>query len=470
MNNNKIAIAVLAVSLLSFGSYGGHGLHAEEKKPESDSRISDKVINPIAENFPERPAPLIEWGDDLLGPGKLSEGFVSPTGAVWRPSLIVYGTFRSALQYFDTGGSQKFTEWANQLNLFANLSLTASERFVLGFRFLDGDPTTGSNLTGYVFEPDSNKGYVNGSNTQVERFFFEGDLAELFPGLDPDGTAGLDIGFSIGRQPISFQEGIIINDIIDSIGITQNSIRIGDTSNIRITALYGWGEVHRNGVLDNESELYGLFFASDHPSTSINIDLIYLDNQQGVVDRWFSGISFIQRIGLVNTAFRGFLSDTVSDPDNTPLASLVTFEVSIIPVHTDDLVYINGYYGEDNFIQAGLEPGRSGPLSRIGIIYDGAGIGNYAAALTSNPGDSYGVSMGWQTFFGPLYGKQRRQLIVEVGGRNDQSSLDNDSVALAVRYQEAFGTRLVIRLDGFVAEHSVASDNRGVRSEILIKF
>ena len=76
----------------------------------SDSRISDQVITPKPNKLPERPRPIVEIGDRFLGVGPLSKGFTLPTGAVWQPSFLVFGSYRSALQAVDRGG-QTDSEW-----------------------------------------------------------------------------------------------------------------------------------------------------------------------------------------------------------------------------------------------------------------------------------------------------------------------------------------------------------------------
>ena len=56
---------------------------------------------PQTEEVGDRLEPLVELGNDFLGQGTLGDGIELPTGAVWRPSLLVFGTLRSALQTWD---------------------------------------------------------------------------------------------------------------------------------------------------------------------------------------------------------------------------------------------------------------------------------------------------------------------------------------------------------------------------------
>ena len=66
---------------------------------ERTSRISlDAVTHSDFEHFPKRPKPILELGDDFLGPGNIGKGWELATGAVWQPSVVVFGTYRTAMQ------------------------------------------------------------------------------------------------------------------------------------------------------------------------------------------------------------------------------------------------------------------------------------------------------------------------------------------------------------------------------------
>ena len=163
-----------------------------------NSRLSDEPTKFFTQgDIPERPALLLELGDAFLGEGNLSSGFELPTGAVWQPSLWVFGTLRSALQTIDTGDADRITEWANRFDFFANLQLTGTEKIVLGIRPLDKNRP--GQFSGYTFEPDDDDGFDNELNANIRTFFAEGDFGSLFPDLDPVGTSILDFGFTVGR-------------------------------------------------------------------------------------------------------------------------------------------------------------------------------------------------------------------------------------------------------------------------------
>ena len=202
-----------------------------------NNRLSDDVV-PLSvqlDSFPRRPKPLLEIGEPLLDTGDLREGFELPTGAVWQPSFIAWGTYRTALQsHYD--GNDYISEWANRFDLFGNLYLTFTERILFDVRILDRE----GRFTGYTFDaPNENIGFHSELNFDLTTLFFEGDFGELFPFLDREDKYGLDFAFSVGRQPISFQQGILIDDTIDAIGVTKINLKPGGTVNLRTTFLWG---------------------------------------------------------------------------------------------------------------------------------------------------------------------------------------------------------------------------------------
>ena len=102
---------------------------------ESPSRLSSEAIPLQIADVPDRPRLLSEFlfvplGDTFLGSGSLGPEFTLPTGAVWRPSLWIFGTYRTAVQTFDNGITPRRAEWANRLDLFGNLKLSGTEQDV----------------------------------------------------------------------------------------------------------------------------------------------------------------------------------------------------------------------------------------------------------------------------------------------------------------------------------------------------
>ena len=110
----------------------GHPTWAAETSEFSDEPIPMKT----PDELPARTPPLVEVGPDFLGPGNIPEGIELPTGAVWTPALWVFGSYRTALQYFDRGPTDQLEEWRNRLDLFANVHMTPTERLLVGLSLI----------------------------------------------------------------------------------------------------------------------------------------------------------------------------------------------------------------------------------------------------------------------------------------------------------------------------------------------
>ncbi|MBG90148.1 MAG: hypothetical protein CMO80_25065 [Verrucomicrobiales bacterium] len=433
----------------------------------SKSRFSDEPAPMDTEGYPDRPKLLIEWGDDFLGTGNLQKGIRLPTGAVWSPNFWVFGEFRSALQTFDPGNNPRRTEWANRLDLFANLELSPTERVLVGFRPLDRN----GRFTGYTFEPASGRGGDEDftENSLVPRtFFFEGEFGEIFPLIDASDSANYDYGFSIGRQPFSLQDGLLINDdALDMIGITRNALLPRGGAHYRITGFFAANEVDRNNNSpDNDALVFGLSTFFDYPKSTIEADAIYVNS--GDANGFYAGIGGIQRIGKISTTFR--INQSVALDDESPqvaTGTLLFSEASYSPAYTHDNIYANAFLGIDNFSSAVRGPVAGGPLGRIGILFAAVGLGNYGAPLSNRPNRAVGGAVGYQKFFGDL---RRRQIVFEAGAFQPTNERDTAAQGLGVRFQQAFGKHSILVLDVFGALRQESRESFGGRAELRVKF
>ncbi len=495
----------------------GHGGASDDHA--SESRLSPDPIPLQLEGFPQRPKPILELGAPFLGTGRIGRGFRIPGGAVWQPSFLLFGTFRSAVSSFDNDVTTS-TQWANRLDLFGNLYLSGTERLVFGLRPLDETVDDGTrHFSGYRgFSPDplDRGGWENALNFDwdtVTHLFFEGDFGEIFPNLDQGEKRALDLGFSVGRQPINFQEGLLINDFIDAVGITRNNLKPKGTVNLRMTGLFAWNQINRNtpsaqGEIRNlegdSSQLYGLFTETDWRWTTMAADFIYVqggtfrgdgltipDVKAG--DGIYMGASFIQRLGDMNSSFRVLASLPVGEetPGDNGRAitnparkgTLFFAELSWTPHHTHNLIYANGFLALGNYRAAALDGTIPGPLARAGLLFAGPGVGNYPGALSPTAGQVVGGDLGYQMFFDHT----RRQLIVETGGRISTEDCTAGvpcgphSFAGGARLQQAFGRRFVVGVDGYASYERSRGDvvpangdkgrlQIGGRLELLVKF
>ena len=434
---------------------------------ESGSALSTKPI-PMKKDseLPSRTPPLIEIGPRFLDSGNIDPGITLPTGAVWQPALWVFGNYRTALQYFDSGPGPENQEWANRLDLVANLKLSATERIVLGVSPLRRD----GQFTGYTRKGEQQDSFTSEFNANVTTLFFEGEFGEIFPNLDPDDRLGLDIGFSVGRQPLFFQEGIMINDTIDAVGLTRDTNIIpGSSVDSRITVLFGWNDVHRNDNRDDQDAVIaGLFTETDFRSNTLNVDFAYAFSNTGTgSDLGAVGVGSVQRIGHYNSAI--WINHSWTPDENTTVANngtLLFGQFSRTLPHSEDFVYLNAFWGIDQYASVARDPTAGGPLGQMGLLYASVGLGSYGSALSNSANDAVGITVGYQSF----YNNEKTQLVLEIGGRHATVSDQNAAIALGARLQIALGDRYYVQFDGFVSDQEGGTQGAGLRTELGVRF
>ncbi len=434
-----------------------------------EALIDEYVPFQTVGDIPARPALFLELGDPFLDTGQLGKGFEVPIiGAVWQPRLWSYFINRTALQTFDNGapGRIRDSEVADRLDFFFNLQLTGTEKILLGLRPVDNNRP--GRFTRYTFNgaDDDSK---NEFNIDIETFFFEGDVGRLIPNLDPAGMKPIDFGFTVGRQPITFQEGIIINDTVDAVGFVRNNLPFPNTSNLRISGMWAWDRLNRNDDFRGaEANMYALFTLVDASVSTYNLDLIYVDdNADG--DGLYVGASAIQRItslGGLSTAFRINSSFALDDEIGGNVVGdgvLLTAELSHIVIGSDDIWYVNPFLGIGNFTQAGREPIVGGPLANSGILFASPNLSTYGAEISPFTDDVVGAAIGYQAF----WDHKRRNLILELAGRHDTEGDEFDSIGVGFQLQQAVGQHVQLQLEGFYTANERRGDGSGARFEVL---
>lgn len=422
------------------------------------------------DDLPPRTAPLVELGPKFLSTGNIAPGFKTLTGAVWTPSLWVYGNYRTAYQVYDdtNNNNQQVREWANRLDLFANLQLSGTERILLGITPLH-DRKTGE-FSGQRYAPGERE-TINEIDADIDTFFFEGDIAELFPNWDYNDSTRNDIGFSIGRQNVTFMDGFLVNDNMDGIGLSKNNIRFEGNTNIinwRSSFFVGLNGVNRNNnVEDSESKLYGWFNQIDTIKSTYNVDLVYVDGE-AAGDLINLGVDAIQRLGKLNTTFRAAFSSAVGEETSESSDGTILFtELSWIPAHTHDNVYLNGFATFDNFTSAARGALTGGPLGRTGILFASPSLGSAPAPISNSARESAGVAWGYQLFSEDL----RKQFVFEVGARVEGESSERDEYGIGMRYQHAIGQRTFGQVDLFATSLEGSKDiDHGIRLEMQFKL
>lgn len=446
------------------------GCHDHPATELSDIPIG---IQPV----PERPPLIVEWNESFLATGFLERGLETPTGAVWRPALWIFGESRSAVQYTDMNRAiDPVAEYVSRLDLFAQVNLSGTERVLMQFRPLDEEAGASREFTGYdLRNGDSFDGY----NFRFNTLFFEGDFGEIFPMLDPDDSRFLDYGFSVGRMPLIAQQGLLINeDMLDAVTVTRNTLNEGALLNLRATGVYAWGGINRNSATrdgnayDSASRMVALLTESDFAETTINMDIAYVfGNEVGTGDLLAFGISGIQRHHLFHNTYNTSLHFLASYPTNgrttyADQGELLFAQTSWTPHGTTDLIYVNGFWAIDQFTSPARGPLAGSPLGQTGILYSAPGLGRLGAPIGTRTNDRVGGSLGYQIF----YDQSRQQVILEFGGHKETEGNNSGALGAALRWQRAIGQHYIFLLDGYAAKPEGNDIIPGARAELRMKF
>ena len=195
--------------------------------------------------------------------------------------------------------------------------------------------------------------------------------------------------------------------------------------------------------------------------------MVYVDADDNTGDGFYAGVSAVQRIGHFNTAFRVAFSEPLDgETPQVSRGSIVFGEVSWTPAYSHDNIYVNFSWADGRYSSAARGPATGGPLGQIGILFAAVGLGRYGAALGNDAVDSVGAAVGWQTFSDD----NRRQLIIELGGRTDTGGSNRDSIAVGARFQQAIARRFVARIEGFVSSRQGFDEGWGARFEWVTKL
>ncbi len=407
----------------------------------------------------------------------MRKGFTLPTGAVWQPSFLVYGTFLTAVQgreVQETGAG--FREVPGRANFFGNLFLTPTERVVVGVRPLDQNGA----FTGYTQRArpvgSAPEGFNSELNFALRTLFFEGDLGEIFPNLDRDDSAGLDLYFSVGRQPLAFQDGLLINeDMVDMVGLTKANLKIGALINMRVTGIFGWGGITRHSVSGNQNDasakMFGLLVEIDTRSSTIELDALYVAGDEVSGKGLHMGLGVTRRLGRFNNTIRvlASLPNGVETEFNRP-GVLIHDQFSWTPHRGINLAYVTAYTGIGQFRSAARGPLVGGPLGRTGILWASVGLGRFGPPLGNQSDNSIGGAVGYQMFFDGT----RKQLVLEAGARRHTTGVGmagSDLFGIGGRYQIAMGRHWVVTFAG-ARVRDIITDQfvTAARAELLLKL
>ncbi|MCG8600656.1 MAG: hypothetical protein MI807_10980 [Verrucomicrobiales bacterium] len=436
---------------------------------DRENMLAERAPDDVTTDVPDRRS--LFGKDRFLSSGPVDPGREGLTGATWRPSFFAFGNLRTAMQSFESAGGPRTNEWANRLDLFGNFQLTSTERFLIGFRPLDDE----SAFTGVARMQGDKTRFQNGFDGEPHTFFFEGYLDELFPRLDPDDRLGLDLGFSLGRQPLVLQNGILANDNVDAFALTKHNFFRMNASATRVSAWFAFNEIHRNDRLrDSGAVLYGLSSTWDYPKQTLEIDAAYVDGTNpengGSGDGAFVGIGRIARHGYWSSTFRANGSFAMHSKSRTVNDGwLLTHQLSRTMKHSEDILTFSTYSEHGDYTSAARDPANGGPLGGFSFLQRAVGIGTYGAPLDANTGDALGFEISYQQF---LDDEERRQLLYSAGVVRTETPTGEETVtgAIGLQYQQQLNQSMLFQIGGFGSLDDDGEKGFGVRTELQKKF
>jgi hypothetical protein len=439
--------------------------------PPIDSALTDNALPMQVKSFPKRPGPYVALGNPFFGEGYIGPGFRFPTGLMVQPQFFLTGLMRSGVQTFDNGVDPRTSQWVNSLQLFANLYATPTEHFVAEFRPLDNT----SDFSGYNWEPTSgpDSGWQDALNGRVYQLYFEGSFINIFPSLDNGRNYLTDFNFSVGRQNLSLQSGVLINDCIDMVGVTKASLFWLGSSAATATLLYSWGNIHRSGgYLSDSAQLIGGYLRGDYLLSTLEFDFFYgTANQAAGGDGYYLAMSSIQRLGRFNTnlTVAGSIAPNRLTPDQTTVnnGGLVFAQISTFLPGGENILYLDSFLAIDQFTSASRAADAGGPLGQTGLLFAATGLGNFGAALGSTATNSAGTALGAQFFFDNLY---RKQLTIEIGAQTETIGPVQKAVAAGIQYEHAFGQNWVGIVGAVGALQQDKGPLYGLRLELDFNF
>ncbi|HTU43271.1 MAG TPA: hypothetical protein VMF10_16300 [Candidatus Aquilonibacter sp.] len=322
------------------------------------------------------PAPV--WAFTLFGdPNVLSPGQVwslpfTLFGEQVTPRLDVDGFVRTQilaeqLKAPEYGFDHYFRSLlVPEVDLEVNLQLTATQRIHMQFLPLDG---------GFA-RPTQYEIYPGGGWTvrtvrdggEPAEVWYEG---EIFNWLAPKDQYPLDLNLAIGRFPLSFQNGILMNNIADGFAISKDNIQLFNWSNLNIIYFLTWGETQGGFTAEQQQQerknLTGIDSDADIGNYFVEGDfLASYDNPRTIqypanLNRFFWALSVTRSIGE-----EGFTLRAIGSTGNQSQGNGQFFSLETTHEFMDTRPYFNIFGATKNFLTASQQ--FDAPLINEGIL------------------------------------------------------------------------------------------------------
>lgn len=367
----------------------------------------------------------------FLSPGPVKSLPFTLLGEQVTPRLDVDGYFRTQIldEQLKFPGYKHFARSliAPEVDLEVNLKLTATQRIHAEFQPLDGGllrPTV------YAIRPGG--GWTvrtDRAGGEPATLFYEGEFLNW---LTPRDQYPLDLNLAVGRFPLSFQNGILLNNIVDGFAISKNNIELGNLSNLNVIYFLTRGET-QGGFMDPVQEqeerknLTGVNFDADVYNYFVEGSFYYsYDNPQTTrfprdLNRGFWGLSVTRSFGNNGISLRA-LGDTGNESQGNGQLFVLETGQQALGVYT----YVN-IFGATNWLSASNQ--FDAPLINEGILLT-------PDRLTPTPGlkasGAQEVGGIWGIIFNP---RGHTTVTPEFGFTVDTAQHNNSQVGAALQIQ-----------------------------------
>jgi hypothetical protein len=422
--------------------------------------------------------PLLELGRALYTSGPFSPGYnlLGKKNLVF-PSLFVYGDWRTALAFNDTGRTEQWTA-ATRLNLDIDARLTATERVHLFMRPLDKN----GRFTRWDFGHENRDELELQLDGNLDAAFFEGDLGPLLAGVT-DRDNALDLPFAVGLMPLLFQNGVWVEDAFTGVAATipaRNNRWLG-ISNMDVTVFAGLDRVTTKGALnsggdlsDDGARLWGATAFIEATQGYWEAGYGYTDGVEALNDQSYHNLTlaFTRRYwGALSNSVRA-IWNLGQDRDGAALQTadgwLLLIENSLITRAPLTFVpYCNLFFGRDRPQSLARDAGAGGVLKNTGILFETDGLTGFPK-MDDAAQDTFGGALGLEYLFA-----LDRQIVVEVATVRDaggDNAIRDDQFGVGLRYQQPLTNAWILRGDLMSAVRQKDDDLFGARIELRRKF
>jgi hypothetical protein len=383
---------------------------------------------------PARAQAFTLFGDpNVLSPGQVWSLPFTLFGEQVTPRLDVDGFVRTQflvqqLKAPEYGFDHLFRSLiVPDVDLEVNLQLTATQRIHAQFQPLDG---------GFA-RPTQYEVYPGGGWTvrtvrdggEPAELWYEGEFLNW---LTPRDQYPLDLNLTIGRFPLSFQNGILMNNIADGLAISKDSIQLFNWSNLNIIYFLTWGETQGGFTATQQQQerknltgintdadigdyfVEGSFFASyDNPRTI---------QYPADLNRFFWGLSVTRSIGE-----EGFTLRALGSTGNESQGNGQFFSIETTHEFMDTRPYFNIFGATKNFLTASQQ--FDAPLINEGILLTPDRL-TPTPSLDGSANDEIGAILG--IILNP---RGHTTFTPEMGYTYDNTSPGNDQFGAALQIQ-----------------------------------